>query len=48
MKLVPIVRRIAVIQHPLEDVISVRFGAVGPQAVFVVHPGEDDDLAGGS
>ena len=46
MQRVPIVGGIAVIQHPLEDLIGIRFGAVGPQAVFVVHPGEDDDLAG--
>ncbi len=43
---IPIIGRIAVVQHSLEDLVGVRLGDVGPQAVLVNHPGEDDHLAG--
>ena len=46
MQRVPVIRGGAVVQHPLEDLVGVRFGAVTSQAVLVVYPGEDDNLAG--
>ncbi len=43
---VPVVRRIAVVQHTFEDFVGVRLGTVSPHSVLVIYPSEDDDLAG--
>ena len=40
----PIIRRISLVEHPLEHGIGICFGAVRSQRGVVVHPGEDDDL----
>ncbi len=41
-----IVRRIAVLQHPFENLMRVSFRAIGPQSRFVIHPGEYDGFHG--
>lgn len=40
----PVVGRVALVQHLLEDVIGVRLGAAGSQRVPVIDPSKDDDL----
>ena len=41
---VPVIRRSATLQHFLEHCIGIALAARGAQGVFVIHPGEDDDL----